>query len=282
MSGWVRIERDLFASPFFAGQPMSEREAWVWMIARAAWEDTKHRVGGEMLDVPRGSFMATLREMQAAFMWGSDTRVRTFLKRLEDEFMIERTTVGQRNAPKTHVTICNYDEYKSPERTENAPKTHRERTKNAVKEQINNKQGLEPKGSSSPDADFSLHPVDDVSEAVADYNAAARDAGWPEVKVVSPKRRAAISARLKDAGGNEGWRDALARARASPHLCGQNDRGWRADFDFLTTASKFTKLIEGSYDQRKSPRDLPRPSQERQRSDAALDRIIRLSGLGEA
>jgi hypothetical protein len=102
---------------------------------------TTHRVGGEVHDVPRGSFMATLRELQSTFMWRSDSRVRGFLVRLESERMIERTTRGPKNAPKTHVTICNYDEFQSRERTENAPKTHEERTDQRTKEtNINNKQ----------------------------------------------------------------------------------------------------------------------------------------------
>jgi hypothetical protein len=141
MSGWIRVERSLMNDhPFFDREPMSEREAWLWMIAKASWDDTRHKVGREMFDVPRGSFMVTLREMQSVFMWRSDTKVRNFLKRLQGEGMIERTAVGSRNAPKTHITICNYNKYQSSERTENAPKTHRERTKNAVKKQINNKQ----------------------------------------------------------------------------------------------------------------------------------------------
>ncbi|WP_407473504.1 hypothetical protein [Sulfitobacter sp. PM12] len=150
MIGWYRIERDAWSHDFFKPSPMSEREAWFWMIGRASYEDTTHRVGGEPLECPRGSFFVTLRELQSVFMWQSDTKVRNFLKRLEKEKMIERTTCGSRNAPKTHVTICNYDKYQSPERTENAPKTHRERTKNAVKKQDNKKQDNslgEPAGS---------------------------------------------------------------------------------------------------------------------------------------
>lgn len=109
----------------------------MWMIAQAAWAETRHRVGSEMVTVPRGSFMATLREMQSAFMWGSDKRVRTFLKTLEKEGMIGRTTLGAKNAPKTQVTISNYEEYQSRGRTKDAPKTqgrtHHGRTTDAVK-----------------------------------------------------------------------------------------------------------------------------------------------------
>lgn len=146
MTGWIRVDRDIWGHPFFNREPMSEREAWLWMLARAAYDDTRHKVGKHMLDVPRGTFMTTLRELQSVFMWRSDSRVRNFLARLEGEGMIERTTVGKRNAPKTHVSICNYEKYQTTERTKNAPKTHRERTKNAVNKQENNKQE-EPKGS---------------------------------------------------------------------------------------------------------------------------------------
>ncbi len=143
MTGWISVERNIFEHTFFAREPMSEREAWLWMLSQAAWQDTQHRVGGAMVDVPRGSFMTTLREMQAVFMWRSDSRVRNFLKRLEAERMTERTVCGSRNAPKTHVTICNYNEYQQRERTKDAPKTHRERTAERSKEtKINNKQSL--------------------------------------------------------------------------------------------------------------------------------------------
>jgi len=35
----------------------------------------------------------------------------------------------------------------------------------------------------------------------------------------------------------------------SPFLCGENDRGWKANIDFFLQPSSFTKLIEGSYGQ---------------------------------
>ena len=125
MVGWVRIERDLFAHPFFAREPMSEREVWVWMVTEAAWQDVQHRVGQDMIDVPRGAFLSTLRDMQLVWGWGSDTRVRSFLNRLERERMVRCEIVVRKNARKTQISICNYDEYQSTERTENADKNAR-------------------------------------------------------------------------------------------------------------------------------------------------------------
>lgn len=42
--------------------------------------------------------------------------------------------------------------------------------------------------------------------------------------------------------------EAIWRVPASPFLCGENDRGWRAGIDFILQPSSFTKLIEGTYD----------------------------------
>lgn len=106
----------------------------------------------------------------------------------------------------------------------------------------------EPKGSLSSGDD--AQPFDEIAECVSEYNATARQAGWPEVKVLSKARRSALSQRLRECGGIEGWRHALAKARASPHCCGHNDRGWTANFDFLTRQSSFAKLMEGNYDNR--------------------------------
>ncbi len=40
---------------------------------------------------------------------------------------------------------------------------------------------------------------------------------------------------------------AFAMAEASDFLTGNNNRGWTADFTFLIDEDNFTKLLEGSY-----------------------------------
>lgn len=154
MAGFIAIERDLWDHQIFAPSPMSEREAWMWMIARAAWAGTQHRVGANMFDVARGSFMATLREMQSVFMWPSDKKVRNFLKKLENHGMIAVLSVGERNARKTHVTICNYDEYQTLGRSKDAAKTHGGRTEDAVKKPRNQGTISPPNGGDGEVVDF--------------------------------------------------------------------------------------------------------------------------------
>lgn len=103
-----------------------------------------------------------------------------------------------------------------------------------------------PKGGSSPVADF----ADLAMEA---YNETAPDAGWPLALRLTAARRAAANRRGAEYGGIEVFRSAMARARASPFLCGDNDRGWRASFDFFLQAKSFTKLMEGAYDRPSRP-----------------------------
>ena len=132
MSRWIRVDADVFEHAVFAVEPFSEREAWLWLIAKAAWKETKHRIGSQVVVVPVGSVFLTLREMQAVWRWKSDKRVRSFLSRLENERMVEVKT----DAGKTQITICNYSRFQNSERTEDASGTHRGRMPDALKTPI--------------------------------------------------------------------------------------------------------------------------------------------------
>ena len=106
------------------------------------------------------------------------------------------------------------------------------------------------------DTDVSLsgashRPLDDISKAVHDYNDAAERTGWPKVQKMTDARRRALRSRLKDCGGNDGWKAAMGRAEASDFLCGRSANPWTGfGFDWLAKPSNFTKLMEGNYDNR--------------------------------
>ena len=125
MSRWIRMQTAIFEHELFQAEPLTEREAWLWLIAHAAWKDTKHRVGIDLHDVQAGCLFVTLRQLQKEWRWKSDYRVRSFLKVLEKHEMI----TSKSNAGKTHVTICNYSHYQEVERNDNAEKTQEKRTK---------------------------------------------------------------------------------------------------------------------------------------------------------
>lgn len=108
MSGWFRMERGWRECDVFAmDEPFTEREAWAWLIEKAAWKSCVRRAGkGERIDVDRGQFHTSLRTLGSIWGWGKN-RVSRYLDRLECHDMIG-TVAGQSGLL---ITICNYAKY---------------------------------------------------------------------------------------------------------------------------------------------------------------------------
>jgi len=106
MSGTVCIARDLFTHDFFQKEPLTEREAWVWLIMEASWKPRRKRMGKAIVTANRGEVVASIRFMATAWNW-SNSRVQRYLKRLQDEEMIQQKI----DTGTTHLTICNYDKF---------------------------------------------------------------------------------------------------------------------------------------------------------------------------
>jgi hypothetical protein len=78
------------------------------------------------------------------------------------------------------------------------------------------------------------------------WNAMAAQWGLPKAKL-TPERRRKLAVRIRQ-HSVEDFTEAIQAIGRSPFLRGENDRAWRADFDFLLQPKSFTRLIEGSYD----------------------------------
>lgn len=111
----------------------------------------------------------------------------------------------------------------------------------------------------------------EIDDCVLHFNATADRVGWSRVQKITPARKAALSQRISDCGGEDAWREAIDRAAMSPLLTGQIGRGWRADFDWLCKAANFTKLMEGNYDPRS---DNPKPAAHQLGSGGTHDSMV--------
>ncbi|WP_187329982.1 DNA replication protein [Sinorhizobium meliloti] len=100
--------------------------------------------------------------------------------------------------------------------------------------------GAEP---SSPEGSS---PTDRAIEVFSDQ---ASKAGLPVPRKVTADRRRKVEARIRE-HGEELWAEACRRMANSAFCRGENDRGWRADLDFLCQPKSFNGLIEGKYDDR--------------------------------
>src|SRR5690606_20572983 len=112
-----------------------------------------------------------------------------------------------------------------------------------------------------------------LSEALEAYHATAGRCGLPSVRVLTESRKRKLAATVRQ-HGLPVWLEALAKVEASSFCTGDNDRGWRADLDFLLQPSSFAAILEGRYDNRQGERREP-PPKPRTIGDALRDEARR-------
>ena len=105
MKGFVLINRDIYDDLLFNDDPFTQREAYIWLIAEAAYTNRQIRVNGRVLELKRGQLCHSTRFLADRWQWSKD-RVHRYLKKLSQEGRIETAiATGQ-----TLITLCFYDE----------------------------------------------------------------------------------------------------------------------------------------------------------------------------
>jgi len=86
-------------------------------------------------------------------------------------------------------------------------------------------------------------------QAVEAYNRILGDA-LPKVTRMTSTRKSAINARVRDLAERsrvDWWEQYFEVVKSRGFLLGENDRGWRADFDWLLKPAHMQKILEGGY-----------------------------------
>lgn len=111
---------------------------------------------------------------------------------------------------------------------------------------------IEPK-KETPIAPKGADPLE-VLRAFEAWNEMALRCALPQAKSLSPNRKTKLGARIREAGGLDGWKQALAEIERSSFLLGRKDGAdFRADLDFVLKRDKFTKIAEGGYADKSAP-----------------------------
>lgn len=76
----------------------------------------------------------------------------------------------------------------------------------------------------------------------------------PQVQKLTEKREKAIDKFIKEFT-EEQFEQICQIANSSDFLTGQNDRKWKADFDFIMRVDKATNILEGKYSSNKGGMD---------------------------
>lgn len=100
----------------------------------------------------------------------------------------------------------------------------------------------------------------------------------PRWEELTDDRRKHARARLKERAmdGPKGWREVVRRISASAFCRGTNDRGWKADADFLLRPGTAAKVLEGKYDDRPAapPKGAPRAQDMKWAKEGGVDAMF--------
>ena len=138
MAGYVAISRSLWSDPDFDDGPMSQREAWIWLIAEAAWKPHKVRRNNAIIELQRGQVAHSIRFIAEAWGWHR-ARVERFLKTLKNRDMIETAT----ETGVSVITICNYDKYQAGEKAAETPVSEKRDTSETNYKKDNHKNQID-------------------------------------------------------------------------------------------------------------------------------------------
>lgn len=246
------VDRSIWEHPDFPDEPFSQREAWLWLVSAAAYQEKRIRGPRGQVKLLRGEFCFSVRFLAEKWLW-SKSRVDRFIAMLSKRDMV-RDVVRDKNKV---YSINNYNKFqivKAPKR-DTLRDVDREESGTTAGQQRDKEKDIEDIEDSKLKRARSVNT--DASAAVLIFNETAAALNWPQAQRITKPRASKLNQRLEECGGVEGWRNAMARARASPFLRGDkrngSHEGWVPDLDFFLQQSSFTKLLEGKYDERSSP-----------------------------
>lgn len=173
----------------------------------------------------------------------SDRTVQKAIKRLREWGILATDDApGKPHHFTIQVRKCDTpEEYSPPKKSAKGVKNIRQGGERASPKPLKNHQ--EPSEVKSAASADRLTPA----EILEGWNELAQQCGLPKAGKLTGGRLRQAQARLREYPELESWKRAFRHIHDTPFLRGENERGWRADLDFLLQAKSFTKLTEGSY-----------------------------------
>lgn len=238
--GWVKIHRKAVEEDI--GQRGNfTLGLFVRLVRMANWREGSNAVGGQRVVLQPGQLVSGLRELSPNHEEDPYLhRVRNALNYLEKRGTITQAASNQGRI----ITLCNWEDYQCPDDDasgESASEAQADRKQSASEAQHIEEEKKRRKKEEGKSADA-------LPRLAVIWNGLR--GGLPEVKGCSGTRKKHAEARWRENSDANYWADIIDRITRSPFCTGQNDRGWRADFDFLIQPGTQHKVLEGKYDAR--------------------------------
>lgn len=177
MPGYISLHRDVQKHWLYSvDRVFSGYEAWLDILLRVNHTEGKVTHNGTLETVSRGSTIWSMGDMEKHWKW-SNSKVRAFLKRLENDEMITVKSTTK----KTYLSVVNYDNYQEIKKEEAPPKHHQNTTETPTKHTNNNVNNNKEKDMPDFDKFWSLYPRKiEKADALSAWGNVIKRGGLPE------------------------------------------------------------------------------------------------------
>lgn len=125
MEGWISIYRKFQEHWIWkSSEPFDKRSAWLSLLLKANHKDTKVMIDSKLIEIKKGSFITSELKLADEWKWGRK-KVRTFLKRLEDDKMLTKNSTTKY----TTISIGNWELYQKVEQVKEQQRNSRGTTR---------------------------------------------------------------------------------------------------------------------------------------------------------
>ena len=109
MEGWISLYRKIQEHWLWTKRrKFSQFEAWISLLFKANFKDTKIMIGDNVVEIKKGSFITSEVILAEEWKWDRST-VRKFLKTLEEQKMIQKNSTTKY----TSISIEKWDLYQN-------------------------------------------------------------------------------------------------------------------------------------------------------------------------
>lgn len=240
--GWYKVHRDILEKDLV--QNVYLWGLWHYLLSIAVYKDSQLIWNGQQRILKPGSCVLGVKELAKQWQCSKMTiwKWLNYLQKTE-RIVIETCTRG------TLVTICNWSIYQISEEQELTPNRHQVDAKctpsghEVALSEEGKKERMEERKKRREST--SLPPLALLWNEFSDSN-------LPRVTKVDPsgKRGKALARRWESNSDPEYWKQLIERINKSKFCLGANDRGWKADIDWLSQPDVAAKILEGKYDDR--------------------------------
>jgi hypothetical protein len=114
--GYIKLYRSVMDNSIWKKKPFSYGQAWAHLILIANHKGGTIWVQGTPIKISRGQVGWSKAKLESVFGW-TRSQLRTFIKRLKSDHMIDHTSVGKLSI----ITMLNYDKYHGNDQANDHP-----------------------------------------------------------------------------------------------------------------------------------------------------------------